>query len=116
MTNIERIVVIIVSGKSGGGQTSYSLTSNGKLVREQKSVATAPIKKDEKSVGVEKFQMVQKLIPNLYDTPRNTKATWPDANTIIIELYPGDEKWVTEGEVPEAVLKIFNMIKSLFEK
>ena len=116
MNNIERIVGVMVSGKPGGGQTSYSLTSDGKLVREQKSVGTAPIKKDEKSVGVEKFQMVLKLIPNLYDTPRNTEATWPDANTIIIELHPGEDRWVAEGDVPEAVLKVFNMLKNLFEK
>jgi hypothetical protein len=116
LKNIERIVGILVSGKPGGGQTSYTLTNDGKLIREVKTVATAPIQKNEISVGVEKFQIVLELIPELEKTPRNTRATWPDAKTIILELHPGDAKWVAEGDVPEAVLKIFNMLMNLFEE
>jgi hypothetical protein len=116
LTNIERVIGILVAGKAGGGRTSYTITNDGRLVRELKTVATAPIQKDEKSIGVEKFQMVLELIPNLYRAPRNTKATWPDANTIIIEVHPGKDKWVAEGDAPEAILQIFNMIVSFFEE
>ena len=58
MNKIERIIGIMISGKPGGGQTSYTLSNDRKLLREHKTVATAPIQKDEISISVEKFQMV----------------------------------------------------------
>ena len=112
---VERIVGKKISGKPGGGQTTYSIDHNGKLKCEIQPVADAPVNVKEDKTDPQKFQGIAALIPELNKTPKNTIATWADATTIMIELYPGEDKWIAEGDVPDTIEQIFNMIAVLFE-